>query len=113
MIQQSGAPLERLTSLVWFTYDLDGSALWLVGHAIEDDGRVEMVLHRTGGTRFGDRFDAAAVTSQPFGRLILEFDDCEHARLQFDADDPRYGAFTRALVRLTRPDVANAACVAP
>ncbi|HWT14559.1 MAG TPA: hypothetical protein VN581_02155, partial [Patescibacteria group bacterium] len=72
LIQQSGAPLERLTSLVWFTYDLDGSALWLVGHAIEDDGRVEMVLHRTGGTRFGDRFDAAAVTSQPFGRLILE-----------------------------------------
>lgn len=110
LIQQSGAPLERLTSVVWFTYDLDGNALWLTGHALELAGHIEIPLHRTAGTRFGDAFDAAAVTTTPFGRVILDVADCDHARLQFTAIDPRYGAFTRDLVRLTRPDAVGTAC---
>ena len=110
MIQQSGAPFERLTSTVWFTYDLDGSALWLSGHAVEQNGHIEILLYRTAGTHFGGAFDAAAVTTAPFGRAVFNFDGCDHAQLQFIPADLRYGEFTRDLVRLTRPDAAAAAC---
>ncbi|MBK6435162.1 MAG: hypothetical protein IPF83_04280 [Rhodanobacteraceae bacterium] len=110
LIQQSGAPFERLTSTVWFTYDLDGSALWLSGHAVEQNGHIEILLYRTAGTHFGGAFDAAAVTTAPFGRAVFNFDGCDHAQLQFIPADLRYGEFTRDLVRLTRPDAAAAAC---
>ncbi len=113
LVQQAGAPLERLTSVVWFTYDLDGSALWLTGTALEQDGRVDLTLYRTRGTRFGREFDAADVTLSVFGRLQLAFEGCAGARLRFDAADARYGAFDRDLVRLTRPDAVAAACAPP
>ena len=113
LVQQSGAPLERLTSVVWFTYDLDGQALWLTGTAIEQDGRVDLTLYRTGGTRFGADFDAGDVTMSVFGQLRFDFSDCGHAHLEFAADDARYGAFDRDLVRLTRPDVVSAECASP
>lgn len=106
LIQQSGAPLARLTSVVWFTYDLDGAALWLTGTAVEQDGRVDLTLYRTGGTRFGADFDAGAITVSEFGQLRLVFRDCGHASMQFAANDGGYGAFDRELVRLTQPDVA-------
>lgn len=112
LVQQSGAPLERLTSVVWFTYDLDGSALWLTGTAVEQGGRVDLTLYRTGGTRFGADFDASAVTTSVFGQAQLDFSDCEHARFQFTANDARYDVLELDLVRLTRPDIV-AACVPP
>ncbi|MBK6726327.1 MAG: hypothetical protein IPG63_03555 [Xanthomonadales bacterium] len=110
---QSGAPLERLTSIAWFSYDLDGSALWLTGAAFESGGHVAIDLYRTAGTRFGNDFDASAVTTTLFGRLSLDFHGCDRATLQFTAVDPRYGAFARELVRLTRPDANAADCAAP
>lgn len=111
-VQQSGAPFSRLTSVAWFTYDLDGQPLWLTAAATEQAGQVDLVLYRTAGTRFGEDFDASAITQTVFGHLRLNFTDCAHARLQFTAQDPRYGAYEQSLVRLTRPDIASG-CVAP
>lgn len=113
LIQQSGAPFQRLTSVAWFTYDLDGRALWLTGAAFETDGRVRIELYRTAGTRFGEHFDATAVTRVRFGTAEFAFSDCATATMSFVADDPAYGQFSRELARLTRPDVVASTCVQP
>jgi hypothetical protein len=113
LIQSSGAPYERLGAAVWFTYDRDGSALWLTGAAFESEGRLQVELYRTAGTRFGDAFDPAVITRSHFGSAEFTFVDCATATLRFVADDPGYGQFERTLTRLTRPDVVDGECRSP
>ena len=111
-VQSSGAPMERLTSLAWFTYDLDGTPMWLTGAAVEQNGQLSMSMYRTRGTRFGAAFDPGDVVREVFGELTLAFSGCDRAELRFDANDPLYGAFTHTIERLTRPDIVSADCAA-
>lgn len=111
LVQQSGAPLARLTSVVWFTYDLDGSALWLTGTAVESGGGFDVELYRTSGTRFGDGFVAADVQRLRFGRLRFTFEGCDRASVGFTPETPGYDALDLQLVRLTRPDIVSDPCL--
>ncbi|APV49575.1 hypothetical protein BWI17_07720 [Betaproteobacteria bacterium GR16-43] len=76
----------------WFTYDTDGSPMWLVmsngmrEQAYEDGGYYGMgmyyytntftgALYRTTGPAFGTAFNPAAVTLTPVGMATFIFDD--------------------------------------
>ncbi len=113
LLLSSGAPNQRQSGLVWFTYDLDGKPLWLSGAAVEQNGRLRLTLYRTAGGRFGNAFDPAAVSAAPFGEVDIAFDGCERATLEFSASDSRYSGVVFNLQRLTKPDVVTADCAAP
>ncbi len=113
VLLSSGAPNQRVNGLVWFTYDLDGKPLWLSGGGVEQNGRLQLTLYRTYGGRFGNAFDAAAITAAAFGVVDIAFDGCERATLQFTASDPRYSGVVFNLMRLTKPDVVDADCAVP
>lgn len=113
VLLSSGAPSERLSALVWFTYDLDGQPMWLSGAAVEQGGRLKITLYRTSGGRFGNAFDPAAINVAPLGEVDITFAGCERAALQFTASSAGYGHVNFNLQRLTKPDVVDAGCAAP
>jgi hypothetical protein len=61
----------------WYTYDFDGSALWLAGIAPKTaPGNYAGTLYRTTGPPLGaEPFDPRAVNAAPVGTLRLRFDD--------------------------------------
>jgi len=68
----------------WFTYDLDGSPLWLVATANQtaDPKVFSGTLYRTSGPRF-DAFNPATVVNAPVGFLTLTFTDGNHATMSY------------------------------
>ena len=113
ILQQSWSPVTGLVGVVWFTYDHEGRALWLVGAAVENDGVLSVELYRTSGTRFGDAFDATQVQRRYFGILTFTFDGCDRATAQFSSADPIDNDLELDLVRLTKPDVVFQPCAPP
>ena len=99
-----------LAGAYWFTFAPDGTQAWTYGLGVRDgDSIVIDDLQITSGARFGDAFDPAAVRSQPWGRLALHLDDCDHASVDYQSGLPGYGAASRAAERLAR--IAGATCV--
>jgi hypothetical protein len=69
----------------WFTYDRDGTPLWLSLTAPKTADRVYTgTVVRTSGPAFGAPFDPAAVTRTSVGRATLAFADGNHATFSYD-----------------------------
>ena len=68
----------------WFTYDVDGSPLWLVASATRgaDPKVFAGTFYRTAGARF-DAFNPASVITTPVGFLTLTFTDGNHATMSY------------------------------
>ncbi len=88
--------------VVWYTFDNDGSQMWLIGTG-EIDGATLRVdeLVRPIGTSFGDGFDPDAVERLPWGSLSIDFDDCDNAEFHYQGPDG-YGELRHSLVRLAQ-----------
>ena len=56
---------------VWYTYDLDGSPMWLSGTDYFFDGWIDNVLYRTSGARF-DAFNAGDVVYTRVGEFSFD-----------------------------------------
>jgi YVTN family beta-propeller protein len=69
----------------WFTYDFDGSPLWLSATAAKTGARIYSgQLIRTTGPAFDAQpFDTSAVTRAPVGTLTLDFADGNDARFAY------------------------------
>ncbi len=67
----------------WFTYDLDGSPMWLVSTAVQTTNPAIFTgtLYRTSGARF-DAFDPAQIVTTAAGSLTLTFADGNHASFE-------------------------------
>jgi serine protease len=70
--------------LTWFTYDIDGSPMWLVATATQTTNPAVFTgtLYRTSGTRF-DAFNSASVVNTPVGSATLTFADGNHATFAY------------------------------
>jgi hypothetical protein len=69
----------------WFTYDYDGSPLWLSAVAPRSGDSVYTgTLIRTTGPGFGAPFDPAAVTRTPVGNATFTFSDGNHATFTYE-----------------------------
>lgn len=67
----------------WFTYR-DGRQLWLAGSAPWDEGEpVTVPMIATGGTGFGDNFDSADVETSPWGEIVVDFESCKRASVDY------------------------------
>src|SRR4029453_11497504 len=68
----------------WFTYDVDGSPLWLGAEANQtpDPKGFSGTFYRTAGARF-DAFNPTSVTATPVGFVTLTFTDGNHATMSY------------------------------
>ncbi len=64
--------------MTWYTY-LNGRQVWMIGTGTRDGQRVvfeDVVI--TSGAGFGSNFDPADVVKEPFGKIIVDFTDCNN-----------------------------------
>ena len=88
--------------ITYYTY-LDGEPAWLIGTGTIENNRIEFAdAVITSGTGFGTGFDPADVVRTPFGRLILEFDDCNNASMLVDSDLPAFSDQNLDLTRIVQ-----------
>jgi hypothetical protein len=82
----------------WFTYDVDGSPLWMVAAAVKGaDGVYSGTLYRGTGPAFNAiPFDPARVTGTPVGSIALVFADNNNATFAYTINGvPQSKAITR------------------
>ena len=93
-------------AMYWFTYDLDGQPLWLLGTGGEISGNQLHfdALIRAAGPRFGAGFDPGDFQAEVFGELKFEFDGCDSGQVSWQADDEHYGSGNADITRLTYLD---------
>ena len=99
------------TLVYWFTYDAAGEQAWTVGDAVSGPGgRVTIEANlRPVGARFGGAFDPAQVQRLPWGRLELEFEDCNAGQVRYASTDAAFGSGALRPVRLS--NIAGITCV--
>lgn len=96
--------------IYWFTFDPAGEQAWVIGLGRREGDRfVAAQAFSSRGTHFGDGFDAAAVELPEWGRIEVEFLDCQRAELSYASLHSEWGSGQRSLQRLTR--LAGAPCL--
>ena len=71
----------------WFTHDLEGKPLWLVGTGPIEGNTALVEAFVAEGGRFTNNFDPAQVQVKPWGALEFRFDSCESGSVSFVPDD--------------------------
>ena len=88
----------------WFTYDLDGDLLWLLGVGEQRDGKIVVDnLMTTSGGVFGPDFDPDAVVRTPWGSLILDI-DCDGGTATYNSSVEGFGSGVLNIVKLSNID---------
>jgi hypothetical protein len=88
--------------VLWYTYDTDGSQMWLVGIGEREGDSVIVEVQRTRGPRFGATYDPADLVREPWGALRLSFTACDSAHVDFLSGEAAYGRGSYRLVQLAR-----------
>lgn len=87
--------------LLWYTFDLHGQPLWLVGDDTDQDDGLRFRLR---AASVAGAFDAPQETPLPeWGEVQLEADDCNITAVAWQSDLPGFGAGRVAVQRLTDP----------
>lgn len=91
-------------SVAWFTYDLDGFQMWLVGNVVLDGDPTSVTIPVvvTNGPKFGQDYDMADLNRVSWGTLMLTFPDCNSAVLSYASSAPGFGSGAINLTRLTK-----------
>jgi hypothetical protein len=104
--QQSGHGLSislvehgRRAVVLWHTYDRGGAPLTLYIDADTRGRELQGTAFAPRGMRFGD-FDPATLDLPVWGAVRIRFDDCDHATLHWEADDPAFGRGATPITRL-------------
>jgi serine protease len=87
----------------WFTYDLDGSPMWLVATAVQTTNPAVFTgtLYRTAGARF-DAFNPTSVVSTAVGSVVLTFVDGNHASFAYTVQVAGMGSPASQTKSITR-----------
>lgn len=106
--QQSGHGLSislvehgRRAVVLWHTYDRSGAPLTLYVDADTRGRELQGTAFAPRGMRFGD-FDPATLDLPIWGAVRIRFDDCDHATLHWEANDPAFGRGATPITRLAR-----------
>lgn len=96
IVQSPGGPI---MVLYYFTYVPDGSGrqAWLVGAAPISDLRALVPVAYGQGASFGPDFDPADVNLIPWGNVMVDFQNCALALVEYDGDWGRGEYFTLPL----------------
>ncbi len=98
-IISNGEPVLLAT---WFTY-LDGEARWLIGVGSTNGREARIPLSITSGADFPPRFIANSALVQPWGELVLRFDNKDQGQASWTTTFPGFNNGSMPLARLTTP----------
>jgi len=84
----------------WYTY-LDGVQQWMIGVGTVNGNEARIPLSITSGGQFPPLFNPADVNLQPWGELVLRFDDADHASASWTTGYPGFTSGSMPLTRLT------------
>jgi hypothetical protein len=76
--------------MTWYTY-LKGEQVWMIGTGIRDGFRVvfdNMII--TSGASFGSEFDPTDVVRTTFGKIIVDFTDCNRFTATVESELPEF-----------------------
>lgn len=91
----------RQVLVYWFTYDSDGSQLWLTGTGrVEGNGSQITDLWQTEGPTFGANFDPDDLSLNRFGSLRLTTAGCEYIDVQWQREQSPQASGAIRLQRL-------------
>lgn len=94
---------EARAVVTWYTYSADNTTAqnWLIGTGpvVGDTILTEMSI--TQGASFGPNFDSNDVIITPWGKVSIQFIDCNTATLKFTSVDNNFGSGNYPLQRLT------------
>jgi hypothetical protein len=69
----------------WNVFRPDGSQLWLFGHGHVDVARIRFEAFEVDGGTFPPRFGDRRPDMRPWGEFIVDFIDCNRARLRWES----------------------------
>ena len=87
--------------VAWYTYDSDGTPLWLFGVGSTGPTTIDAPLSRFEGGRPPPGWPQAEVAAEPWGEVSITFSGCEAGVLGWESDDPDFGTGEIAIQRLT------------
>ncbi len=70
----------------WYVYNPDGTPTWLVGRGPHNGARIEGVAYHNTGMVWGE-FDPNPRTQERWGTVNIDFTDCNHANVEYQADE--------------------------
>ena len=90
--------------IAWYTYDMDGNPLWLLGLA-DVEGDVMMAeMRQYEGARFPDDFDPQDIDGKVWGNIHFRLTGCDSAFISYTPADDFHLPAEFPLERLTRID---------
>jgi hypothetical protein len=92
---------EKRLVAYWFTHDLSGRPMWLVGNGPIVGSRASVQVFSSEGGRFTNDFNPANVQVRPWGSLEFSFTSCSEGSVEFRPQDPQLPAGSMPLKRLT------------
>jgi hypothetical protein len=89
--------------VAWYTYDDNANQIWLVGSGSVNGNVLQFdQMLTTGGTWFGEDFEAADVERRYWGSMTFTFNDCDSAIVDYASEVPDFGTGTMFPQRITR-----------
>jgi len=100
----------RLLTVYWYTYQPNGTPLWLVGTGAAVAGKVAVDLYQFngGGAQFPPAYAKAGTTATKWGSVTVQFTGNDAASFAWQPATAGYSAGTGNLKRLTA--LANRTC---
>ncbi|MBL4773951.1 MAG: hypothetical protein JKX98_10270 [Alcanivoracaceae bacterium] len=87
----------------WFSFDAEGNQLWLFGVApVEGDHVTLDMLITTGGVNNTNGFNNTDISSDLWGTLTLQFQNCNKGSVDYSSLDEAIGSGSYTIKRLTR-----------
>lgn len=86
--------------MTWYTY-LEGRQVWAIGTGTASGNRIDFTQMNTlRGGQWGLDFDPSQVETIPFGRIELDFLDCNRANMKVTPTNPAFEATEREMTRI-------------
>jgi hypothetical protein len=87
---------------IFFTYGVNGGQMWLFGAGQPEGRSVTMdALYPTSHTAWGEAFDPDDVELSHWGKLSLDYSDCDHLTFSYQSAVEGYGSAVREYTRLS------------
>ncbi len=95
--------------VTWYTYDMDGNPLWLLGLADVQGDVLTAEMRQYKGARFPDDFDPQDIAGSVWGNIHFRLTDCDSAAISYTPADDYHLPAEFPLERLTRIDGSRCA----
>ena len=93
----------------WYTYDVAGNQVWLIGTGTVENNHVDLEMIRTEGGMMASQQNPGSVTEEPWGIVSLDLISCAEIDMIFEGNDGTLGGYK--LQRIINESLAGSPCL--